>query len=181
MEPQTAHAHAEILYEPDERPPFALGVGLGFQYTLVIVAGIVLTPVIMIRAAGGGEAYLSWAVFAALVICGLTTVVQALRGRAGRGRAVAAAAALLRLVGAPPAAPRHRRAHRPRGAARPVLTARASAHRATDMKKTLKSNEKSRGVTPASVLLNRLIGPSPAPRMLTPEGMQSARNKSAEV
>ena len=54
MEPQTAHAHAEILYEPDERPPFALGVRLGFQYTLLIVAGIVLTPVIMIRAAGGG-------------------------------------------------------------------------------------------------------------------------------
>ena len=86
MEPQTAHAHAEILYEPGERPPFALGVGLGFQYTLLIAAGIVLTPVIMIRAAGGGEAYLSWAVFAALVICGLTTVVQATRiGRIGAG------------------------------------------------------------------------------------------------
>jgi len=86
MEPQTAHAHAEILYEPNERPPFVLGVGLGFQYTLLIVAGIVLTPAIMIRAAGGGEAYLSWAVFAALVICGLTTVVQATRiGRIGAG------------------------------------------------------------------------------------------------
>ena len=81
MEPQTAHAHAEILYEPDERPPFALGIGLGFQYALLIVAGVVLTPVIMIRAAGSGEAYLSWAVFAALVICGLTTVVQATRIR----------------------------------------------------------------------------------------------------
>ncbi len=86
MEPQTAHAHAEILYEPDERPPFALGVGLGLQYALLIVAGVVLTPVIMIRAAGGGEAYLSWAVFAALLICGLTTVVQATRlGRIGAG------------------------------------------------------------------------------------------------
>ena len=52
MEPQTAHAHAEILYEPDERPPFALGIGLGFQYALLIVADVVLTPVIMIRAAG---------------------------------------------------------------------------------------------------------------------------------
>ena len=86
MEPQTAHAHAEILYEPDERPPLALGVGMGFQYALLIVAGIVLTPVIMIRAAGGSEAYLSWAVFAALVICGLTTVIQATRlGRIGAG------------------------------------------------------------------------------------------------
>ena len=86
MEPQTAHAHAEILYEPDERPPFMLGVGLGFQYALLIVAGVVLTPVLMIKAASGGEAYLSWAVFAALVICGLTTVVQATRiGRIGAG------------------------------------------------------------------------------------------------
>lgn len=81
MEPQTARVHAAILYEPDERPPFALGVGLGFQYALLIAAGIVLTPAIMIRAAAGGEAYLSWAVFAALVICGLTTVVQATRIR----------------------------------------------------------------------------------------------------
>ena len=86
MEPQTAHAHAEILYEPDERPPLALGLGLAFQYALLIVAGVVLTPVIMIRAAGGGEAYLSWAVFTAMVICGLTTVIQATRlGRIGAG------------------------------------------------------------------------------------------------
>ena len=49
------------------------------------------------------------------------------------------------------------------------------------MKKTLKSNEKSRGVTPATALLNRLIGPSPAPRMLTPYEITLLRQCVREV
>ncbi len=76
----------DIRYEPDERPPLALSIGLGGQYALLSVAGIVLTPTLMIRIAGGSEAYLSWAVFTALVISGATTVVQAVRiGRLGAG------------------------------------------------------------------------------------------------
>lgn len=48
--------------------------------------GIVLTPAIIVRAAGIGEAYLSWAVFAALVVSGATTVLQAVRvGGLGSG------------------------------------------------------------------------------------------------
>ncbi len=40
----------------------------------------------MIRAAGGTEAYLSWAVFAAVVVSGASTVLQAVRvGRLGSG------------------------------------------------------------------------------------------------
>ena len=69
----------DIRYEPDERPPHLLSLGLGFQYALLVLAGIVLTPAIVIRAAGQSEAYLSWAIFAALVICGLTTALQAAR------------------------------------------------------------------------------------------------------
>ena len=50
------------------------------------IAGIVLTPAIVIRAAGLGEPYLSWAVFAALTVCGLSTILQANRvGRFGAG------------------------------------------------------------------------------------------------
>ena len=46
----------------------------------------VLTPAILIGVVGGSEAYLSWAVFAALLISGVTTVVQAVRvGRIGSG------------------------------------------------------------------------------------------------
>ena len=69
----------DIRYEPDERPPHLLSLGLGFQYALLVLAGIVLTPAIVIRAASQSEAYLSWAIFAALVICGLTTTLQAAR------------------------------------------------------------------------------------------------------
>ncbi len=78
--------HQDIRYEPDERPPLALSIGLGFQYAILAVAGIVLTPVMMIRIAGGSEVYLSWAVFAALVISGTTTIIQSVRvGRIGAG------------------------------------------------------------------------------------------------
>jgi len=60
----------DIRYEPNERPPHLLSLGLGFQYALLVLAGIVLTPAIVIRAANQSEAYLSWAIFAALVIWG---------------------------------------------------------------------------------------------------------------
>ena len=75
-----------VRYEPGEKPPPSLSFGLGFQHAALCIAGVVLTPVIVIRAAGEGEPYLSWAVFAALAVSGLTTVLQAVRvGRIGAG------------------------------------------------------------------------------------------------
>ena len=86
MESQAAPATQDVRYEPNEPPPPVLSLGISLQYAMLAVSGIVLTPVIMIRAAGGGEAYLSWAVFAALAISGVTTVLQAARvGRIGSG------------------------------------------------------------------------------------------------
>lgn len=77
---------SSIRYQPDERPPEALAFGLGLQMAILQIAGIVLTPAIVIRAAGLGEPYLSWAVFAALTVCGLSTILQANRvGRFGAG------------------------------------------------------------------------------------------------
>ena len=79
-----------VRYEADERPPLPLSVGLGVQLMVLIVAGIVLTPAIVIRAAGGSETYLAWAVFAAVAISGTTTVLQAVRfGRIGAGYVLA--------------------------------------------------------------------------------------------
>ena len=76
----------EVRYEPEEQPPPALALGLGFQFAMLTVAGIVLTPAIVVRAAGTGEAFLSWAAFAALAISGITTLLQAVRvGRIGSG------------------------------------------------------------------------------------------------
>ena len=86
MADQPTDTHQDIRYEPDERPPLPLSIGLGLQYTALVVAGIVLTPVMLIKIVAGSEAYLSWAVFAALVISGVTTAMQSARiGRVGAG------------------------------------------------------------------------------------------------
>lgn len=77
---------ATVRYEPPERPPNALAFGMGFQQAALCYAGIVITPVVVVRQAGGGEPYLSWAVFAALFISGLTTILQSVRlGPVGAG------------------------------------------------------------------------------------------------
>ena len=68
-----------IRYQADENPPAALALGLGLQLAILCIAGVVLTPVIVVRAAGAGEDYLSWAVFAAVAISGATTILQAVR------------------------------------------------------------------------------------------------------
>ena len=79
-------AEHHIRYEADETPPPILTVGLGLQLAILCIAGIVLTPAIVVRAAGGSDAYLSWAVFAAVAISGTTTILQAVRvGRIGSG------------------------------------------------------------------------------------------------
>ena len=50
------------------------------------ISGIVLIPKIIIEAAGAGETYLSWAVFAGLCVCGLITILQSIRiGTMGAG------------------------------------------------------------------------------------------------
>ena len=86
MNDSSAPAPREVRYEPDENPPAALSLGLGMQYALLSISGIVLTPAIVIRSAGSGEGYLLWAVFAGLCVCGISTLVQAVRvGRIGAG------------------------------------------------------------------------------------------------
>ena len=86
MTSTSGEAVRDIRYEPEEQPPPALALGLGFQFAMLTVAGIVLTPAIVVRAAGGSDDFLSWAVFAALAISGVTTVLQAVRvGRVGAG------------------------------------------------------------------------------------------------
>ena len=86
MDDQDTVRNTAVRYEPDEKPPALLSLGLGLQLAVLSVAGVVLTPAIVIRVAGGTEAFLSWAVFAALAVSGVTTLVQAVRlGRIGAG------------------------------------------------------------------------------------------------
>ena len=86
MTPTSDSPVREVRFEPDERPPHWLSLALSLQYVTLSIAGIVLTPAIVIRAAGTGEDYLSWAVFAGLIVCGVSTFIQAVRiGRIGAG------------------------------------------------------------------------------------------------
>ncbi|MXX78066.1 MAG: hypothetical protein F4Z33_03595, partial [Gemmatimonadales bacterium] len=79
-------ARQDVRFEPNERPPLPMAAGLGVQYALICLASIVLTPTVMITVAGGSAEYLSWAVFAALIISGITTAIQARSvGRIGAG------------------------------------------------------------------------------------------------
>ncbi|MDE2764894.1 MAG: hypothetical protein OXI25_00485 [Chloroflexota bacterium] len=75
-----------VRYEPDENPPLPIAIGSGIQAAMVIVAPVVLTVVIVSRIADQPDAYMTWAVFAALLVSGATTVLQAVRfGRVGAG------------------------------------------------------------------------------------------------
>ena len=86
MDAQDTSQNAGVRYEPDEKPPALLSLGLGLQMAVLCVAGIVLTPAIVIRAAGGTGTFVVWAVFAAVAISGISTLIQAVRfGRIGSG------------------------------------------------------------------------------------------------
>ena len=73
-----ATGERRVRYEPHEVPPKALTIGLACQYVVLFLGGVVITPAIIIRAADGADAYILWAAFAALLISGITTVLQAI-------------------------------------------------------------------------------------------------------
>ena len=76
----------DVRYEPDENPPPPVTLGAGLQAAIIIVAPVVLTVVIVARIAEQPESYISWGVFAALLVSGITTILQAVRvGRVGAG------------------------------------------------------------------------------------------------
>ena len=71
---------------PDGKIPAPLTLGLAIQLVGLVLPGIVLIPTIVFRAAGQSEAVVLWAVFASVMICGLTSMLQSLRvGRLGTG------------------------------------------------------------------------------------------------
>ena len=82
----SAQANENIRYEPDERPSSAVAIGAGIQAALIIVAPVVVTIVIVMRLAEQSESYITWAIFAALLVSGATTILQASKiGRIGAG------------------------------------------------------------------------------------------------
>ncbi len=77
---------SRVRYQPDDKLSATLSLGLGFQIAALSIAGVILIPTVVMRAANASEAYLSWAVFTAVAIGGAATMLQAARiGRIGAG------------------------------------------------------------------------------------------------
>ncbi len=79
-------ATQSVRYEPQEAPTPLVALGAGLQASAVIAAPIVLTVIIVARIGKQPESYITWAVFAALLVSGITTALQAAKvGRIGSG------------------------------------------------------------------------------------------------
>ena len=86
MNATAAGGRAGVRYQPDEKPSAPLALGVGLQLAVLNIAAIVLIPLVVMRAAGVSEEYLSWAVLASVTACGLATMLQSVRaGRFGTG------------------------------------------------------------------------------------------------
>ncbi len=82
----STYVNDNVRYEPDENPPSPVAIGAGAQAAAIILAPVVISVVIVMRIAGQPNDYMSWAVFAALLVSGVTTILQAVRvGRIGAG------------------------------------------------------------------------------------------------
>ena len=74
-----ARSSEAIRYEPDEPCPPLIALGVGLQGVMLVLATIVLIVAITARAGDQDDAYVTWAVFASLVIAGGLTALQAAR------------------------------------------------------------------------------------------------------
>ena len=73
-------------YEAHESPSYRASLGYGVQFSLIASATLLVTPVIVASASDIGESYVTWMVFASLVVVGLSTLIQVYRvGPVGAG------------------------------------------------------------------------------------------------
>lgn len=72
-------AEQAIRYEPDEPCPAPVSVAVGLQGAVLGLAPLVLIVAVTARAGGQDQSYVEWAVFAALIISGALTALQATR------------------------------------------------------------------------------------------------------
>ena len=75
-----------IRYDPEDACPLPIAAGVAIQGVMLILPTVVTIVVITGLAAGEDDRYLSWAIFAALLVSGGATALQAARlGRFGAG------------------------------------------------------------------------------------------------
>ncbi|MDE2967294.1 MAG: hypothetical protein OXS30_07410 [Chloroflexota bacterium] len=78
-----------VQYEPEEPCPPLVALVVGLQGAALVLAPTVLIVAISIRASGLDDTYLTWGVFAALLINAATTALQAFQAwRFGGGHIV---------------------------------------------------------------------------------------------
>ena len=86
----TAVAAQTPRFEAHDRPPFLQTVGFGWQFSLIASATLLVTPVIVAEASDLGEGYVTWMVFASLIVVGISTLIQTRRiGSIGAGHHLA--------------------------------------------------------------------------------------------
>ena len=82
----TTDINENVRYEPNESPPPLIAAGAAAQATILMVTPIVLTVVIVMRIADQPQSIIVWGAFGALLVSGLTTILQAAGfGRFGSG------------------------------------------------------------------------------------------------
>ena len=75
-----------IRYEPQEKPPISVTLNAAMQGAVIALSNAVTISTIFAVASDGSESYLTWAVFASLVVGGIATMHMALNfGRVGPG------------------------------------------------------------------------------------------------
>ena len=79
-------AQQNVRFEPNDKTSWPLSFGLGLQLVVLCIASIVIIPTLIIQAASGSPGQIQWVAGTALFICGLTSVLQAVRiGPVGSG------------------------------------------------------------------------------------------------
>ncbi len=82
----TAEAARNPRYEADEHPPLLASLALGAQFSAIAGATLLVTPVIVGNAAERGDDYVTWMIFVALIVVGISTLLQVRRvGTFGAG------------------------------------------------------------------------------------------------
>ena len=82
-------AEQPIQFEPEEACPPTVALMVGFQGAVLVLAPTVLNVVIAFRASGLDDTFLTWGVFAAMLICAASTALQAFQFyRFGAGQIV---------------------------------------------------------------------------------------------
>ena len=82
----SANLNDRIIYEPEERCSILSSFVVGLQGIMLVLPPAISVIVVTVLAAGQGDEYLSWAMFAALIIMAAVNALQASRiGRLGAG------------------------------------------------------------------------------------------------